>query len=188
MEIKMVKVEDLKPYENNPRFNDDAVEYVANSIKNFGFKVPMVIDKDNVIVAGHTRYKASLELGLKEVPCIVADDLTQEQIDAFRLVDNKTSEYSLWNYELLSEELKDFDDMELNLYNLKEEKNNILDLLEEEGLNKVKEGEATTFSISFTDDEKRIEILKNYANEKGKGELNNLFFEVIKEEFENENN
>ena len=105
MEIKMVKVEDLKPYANNPRFNDDAVEYVAKSIKEFGFKVPMVIDKNNEIVAGHTRYKASLELGLKEVPCIVADDLTDEQIKAFRLADNKVAEKAEWNFELLDEEL-----------------------------------------------------------------------------------
>ena len=107
MEIKMVKVEDLKPYENNPRFNDDAVEYVAKSIKEFGFKVPMVIDKDNVIVAGHTRYKASLELGLKEVPCIIADDLNEEQSKAFRLADNKVSEKSSWNLELLNDELEE---------------------------------------------------------------------------------
>lgn len=109
MEIKMVKVEDLKPYVNNPRLNDDAVEYVANSIKQFGFKVPMVIDKDNVIVAGHTRFKASLELGLKEVPCIIADDLNEEQIKAFRLADNKVSEKADWNIELLDEELNDLD-------------------------------------------------------------------------------
>ena len=105
MEIKMVKVEDLKPYANNPRFNDDAVEYVAKSIKEFGFKVPMVIDKNNEIVAGHTRYKASLELGLKEVPCIIANDLTDEQIKAFRLADNKVSEQASWNYDLLDLEL-----------------------------------------------------------------------------------
>lgn len=109
MEIKMVKVEQLKPYENNPRFNDEAVEYVANSIKEFGFKVPMVIDKDNTIVAGHTRYKASMELGLKEVPCIVADDLTEEQLKAFRLADNKVSEKASWNYDLLDLELDDID-------------------------------------------------------------------------------
>ena len=113
MEIKMVKVEDLKPYENNPRFNDDAVEYVAKSIKEFGFKVPRVIDKDNVIVAGHTRYKAGLELGLKEVPCIVADDLSEEQIKAFRLADNKVSEQASWNYDLLDLELDDI--LELNM-------------------------------------------------------------------------
>ncbi len=92
MKIEYKKIDDLKPYENNPRFNDDAVEYVANSIKEFGFKVPIVIDKDNVIVAGHTRYKASMELGLEEVPCIVADDLTDEQVKAFRLADNKVGE------------------------------------------------------------------------------------------------
>lgn len=94
MEIVYKKIEDLKPYENNPRFNDEAVQYVANSIKEFGFKVPMVIDKDGTIVAGHTRYKASIELGLKEVPCIIADDLSKEQIKAFRLADNKVSEKS----------------------------------------------------------------------------------------------
>ena len=106
MEIKMIKVDDLKPYENNPRFNDEAVEYVAKSIKEFGFKVPIVIDKNGVIVAGHTRYKASLELGLKEVPCIVADDLTDEQIKAFRLADNKVGEKSEWNFDLLNDELE----------------------------------------------------------------------------------
>lgn len=107
MEIIYKKIEELKPYENNPRFNDDAVQYVANSIKQFGFKVPIIIDKEGVIVAGHTRYKASLELGLKELPCIVADDLNEEQIKAFRLADNKVGENSLWNYELLSDELND---------------------------------------------------------------------------------
>jgi ParB-like chromosome segregation protein Spo0J len=107
MEIKMVKVDDLKPYVNNPRFNDDAVEFVKNSIKEFGFKVPIIIDKNNEIVAGHTRYKASLELNLKEVPCIVADDLNEEQIKAFRIADNKVGEQSTWDYELLTDELKD---------------------------------------------------------------------------------
>lgn len=109
MEIINKKLEDLKPYENNPRFNDDAVEYVANSIKEFGFRVPIVIDKNNTIVAGHTRYKASLELGLEEVPCVVADDLTEEQIKAFRLADNKVSEKASWNFELLDEEMEDID-------------------------------------------------------------------------------
>ena len=107
MEIVYKKIEDLKPYENNPRFNDDAVEYVANSIKQFGFKVPIIIDKNGVIVAGHTRYKASLELGLKEAPCIIADDLSEDQIKAFRLADNKVSEKSMWNYDLLNDELKE---------------------------------------------------------------------------------
>ena len=101
MEIINKKIEDLIPYHNNPRLNDEAVEYVKNSIKEFGFKVPMVIDKNNVIVAGHTRYKASKELGLKEVPCIIADDLTDEQIKAFRLADNKVSEKAEWDFNML---------------------------------------------------------------------------------------
>jgi ParB-like chromosome segregation protein Spo0J len=109
MEIVYKKLDDLIPYANNPRFNDEAVEYVANSIKEFGFKVPIVIDKNNEIVAGHTRYKASIELGLTEVPCIIADDLSEEQIKAFRLVDNKVSEASEWNFELLDEELENID-------------------------------------------------------------------------------
>lgn len=109
MKIEYKKIEDLKPYENNPRFNDDAVEYVANSIKKFGFKVPLVINKDGVIITGHTRYKASLELGLKEVPCVIADDLTEEQQNAFRLADNKVSEKSSWDFELLDEELENLD-------------------------------------------------------------------------------
>lgn len=107
MEIVNKKLEELTPYENNPRNNDEAVQYVANSISNFGFKVPIVIDKDGVIVAGHTRYKASIQLGLEEVPCIIADDLTEEQIKAFRLADNKVSEQASWNYDLLDLELDD---------------------------------------------------------------------------------
>lgn len=114
MEIKMIKVEELKPYENNPRHNDDAVKYVAKSIEEFGFKVPIVLDKNNEIVAGHTRYKASLELGLKEVPCIIADDLNEEQIKAFRLADNKVSEQASWNYDLLDLELDSIDFLDMS--------------------------------------------------------------------------
>ena len=109
MKIVYKKLDEIKPYANNPRFNDDAVEYVANSIKEFGFKVPIIIDKNGEIVAGHTRYKAALELDLKEVPVIIADDLTEEQIKAYRLADNKVSEKSQWDFELLDEELKDLD-------------------------------------------------------------------------------
>lgn len=113
MEIVNKKIDELIPYENNPRFNDDAVEYVAKSIKEFGFKVPIVIDKDGVIVAGHTRYKASIELGLDEVPCIIADDLNEEQVKAFRLADNKVSDYSIWNNVALLEELADLENTDI---------------------------------------------------------------------------
>lgn len=110
MEIINKKLEDLKPYEKNPRKNEKAIDFVANSIKEFGFKVPLVIDKNNVIVAGHTRYQASKQLGLKEVPCLVADDLTDEQIKAFRIADNKTNDMAEWDDNLLGEELKDLMD------------------------------------------------------------------------------
>ena len=110
MNIKMVSLSDLKPYENNPRHNEYAVQKVANSIKEFGFKVPLVIDKNNVIVTGHTRYKASEMLSITEVPCIVADDLTEKQIKMFRLADNKVSEFSAWDYELLTNELETLED------------------------------------------------------------------------------
>lgn len=96
MQIVEKRLDEIKPYENNPRKNDNAVPYVAESIKRYGFKVPIVIDKNGVIVAGHTRYLASLELGLKNVPCIIADDLSPEEIKEFRLVDNKVSEYATW--------------------------------------------------------------------------------------------
>lgn len=107
MEIIQKKVDELVPYGNNPRINDDAVPYVANSIKEFGFKVPIVIDKNNIIITGHTRLKAAKQLGLKEVPCIIVDELTDEQIKGFRIIDNKISEYSYWNNEKLESELKE---------------------------------------------------------------------------------
>ena len=113
MEIINKKISELKPYKRNPRINDNAVQYVANSIEEFGFKVPLVIDKNNVIVCGHTRYLASKQLGLKEIPCIIADDLNDEQIKAFRLADNKVSEYAEWDIDKLFSELNDISiDME----------------------------------------------------------------------------
>ena len=114
MEIIEVKITELKPYENNPRNNDDAAAAVARSIKEFGFKVPVIIDKNNVIVAGHTRLKAAMLLKLESVPCIVADDLTDEQIKAFRLADNKVAELATWDFEALDKELKDLEDMDLD--------------------------------------------------------------------------
>ena len=115
MNIVEINLMDLKPYEKNPRLNDDAVKYVKESIKQFGFKVPIVVDKNNVIVAGHTRWKASKELGLTKVPCVIADDLTEDQIKAFRLADNKTSELAEWDLDKLSEELK-FIEMDMSQF------------------------------------------------------------------------
>lgn len=111
MTINYIDISDLIEYENNPRNNDNAVGFVAESIRQFGFKVPVIIDRDNVIVAGHTRVKAARLLGMQEVPCIVADDLTPEQVTAFRIIDNKTAEFSAWDYEKLDGELQELQGM-----------------------------------------------------------------------------
>lgn len=105
MMINNRRLDSLIPYDHNPRINDQTVPLLVNSIKQFGFKVPLVIDRDNVIIAGHTRYKAALELGMEEVPCIIADDLSPEQVKAFRLADNKVAEASKWDFGLLQQEL-----------------------------------------------------------------------------------
>lgn len=96
---------ELRPYPNNPRQNDAAVEYVANSLRAFGWKQPIVIDKDGVIIAGHTRWKAAQTLGWKTAPCVIADDLSEEQIKAYRLADNKTAEMAEWDFDALEAEL-----------------------------------------------------------------------------------
>ena len=116
MEIIEKKLEELKEYENNPRDNDGAVDAVAESIKQFGFKVPIIIDKNGIIVAGHTRRKAAKKLGLKVVPCIVADDLTEEQVKAFRLADNKVSEFATWDFAKLEQELIDLSEMDMSAF------------------------------------------------------------------------
>lgn len=115
MNIVKMKVEDLIPYINNPRNNENAVDKVASSIAEFGFKNPIFVDKNNVVVNGHTRLLASKKLGLKEVPVIVIDDLNDTQIKAFRIADNKTSEYASWNKELLRVELDMLEEMDFDL-------------------------------------------------------------------------
>lgn len=126
MVIEDIPISAVKPYEKNPRKNDKAVDGVAESIKQFGFKQPIVIDKNGVIVAGHTRYKAAIKLGLDTVPCVRADDLTQKQIKAYRILDNKLNELASWDFETLGEELETFDfdfepfDVEIPTFDWKE--------------------------------------------------------------------
>jgi len=110
MKIEMRPIGEVKPYEQNPRLNDDAVEAVAESIKRFGFRQPIVVDGDGVIVCGHTRWKAAQALGLEKVPVHVARDLTPEQVRAYRIADNKTAELAEWNMELLPIELGELQD------------------------------------------------------------------------------
>lgn len=105
MNVKTIPLVEIHPYANNPRKNDEAVAGVAASIKRFGFLIPMVIDRNGEIICGHTRYKAAKQLGLKEVPCVIADELTEDEIKAFRLADNKVSEKAEWDMDLLPVEL-----------------------------------------------------------------------------------
>ena len=115
-ELNFIPLTELKPYLNNPRNNENAVEAVANSIKEFGFRVPIVIDKAGVIIAGHTRAKAAERLGLERVPCIIADDLTDDQVRAYRLADNKVAELSKWDFGKLEAELKALDSIDMSLF------------------------------------------------------------------------
>ncbi len=114
MTIQEISVNDISPYKQNPRDNSQAIKAVAESIKQFGFKVPIVLDKNNEVVAGHTRLKAAIQLGLTTVPCLIADDLTDAEIKAFRLADNKTAELAEWDIELLSLELEELNKLDLD--------------------------------------------------------------------------
>ena len=111
VKIVSMNIDLIKPYEKNPRYNDDAVQPVAKSIKSYGFKVPIVVDKNNVIITGHTRYRAALSLELNTVPVIIADDLTPKEVKAFRIADNKVSDFSIFDNKLLLEELDGLDDL-----------------------------------------------------------------------------
>lgn len=141
MNITELEISKLKPYEKNPRRNEDAVDYVAESIKQFGFKVPIVIDKDNVIIAGHTRFLASQKLGLEKVPCIKADDLNEEQVKAFRLADNKVSEFSAWDFDLLNEELDGIVDIDMSVLGFEDIEPIDIDNFFEESTKETKEKE-----------------------------------------------
>src|ERR1700730_488472 len=115
MQVELRPITTIRPYENNPRINDQAIDAVAASIQEFGFRQPIVIDADGVIIVGHVRYKSALKLGLKEVPVHVAKDLTPEQIKAYRIADNKTADLSDWNYDLLPIELSELQGLNYDL-------------------------------------------------------------------------
>lgn len=132
MKIETIKTAELVPYDKNPRINDNAVDLVANSIREFGFKQPIVIDKNKVIIAGHTRWKAAKQLGLDEVPCVLADDLTPAQVKAYRLADNKVAEASEWDYDLLEEELDGILDIDMSDFGFDTEEEDTAEAVEDE--------------------------------------------------------
>lgn len=120
LEIEYLNIDQLIPYKNNPRDNEHAVEFVANSIKEFGFKNPIIIDENNVIVAGHTRLKAGKQLGLDKVPIVRAKDLTHEQVNAFRIADNKTAEFADWDFERLEAELEELEEIDMGDFGIRD--------------------------------------------------------------------
>ena len=174
MNIVKIKVEDLIPYINNPRNNENAVDKVASSIKEFGFKNPIVIDKNNVIINGHTRLLASKKLGLKEVPVIVADDLSEAQVKAFRIADNKTSEYATWDEELLKIELEQLEEMNFNLDTVDIDYSDFdleIDYIEDDFI-EIKEREDLSDKVNSA-----YEIIIECDNEEEQEEMYNRFIE-----------
>ena len=135
MQIIYKPVQEIVPYAKNPRKNDDAVDKVIESIKEFGFRNPLILDSSGVVIAGHTRLKAAIKLGMSEVPCIMVDDLTPEKVKAYRIADNKSAEYSKWDFEALAAELDDLQkagyDLRLTAF-AQDELDDILDSLEPE--------------------------------------------------------
>lgn len=148
MNIVEINIKEIIPYDKNPRNNKNAIDKVCSSIKEFGFKVPLVIDKNNVIVTGHTRYEAAKKLKLKTLPCIIADDLSEEKIKAYRIADNKVSEFATWDYELLEEELKDILNIDMSDFGI--DLSFLDDEEEEEPL--ILENKPNSYKLIFTND------------------------------------
>lgn len=136
--IEMLPTGSLKPYDKNPRKNDNAVDAVANSIREFGFKQPIVVDKNMVIIVGHTRWKAAKKLGLKEVPVIVADDLSEAQARAYRIADNSTGDLAEWDDNLLEYELESIDDFDMSDFGLDPDEEEAMPLVQEIELKPIK--------------------------------------------------
>jgi len=178
MNIIEKKLSEIIPYEKNPRKNDQAVDYVANSIKEFGFKVPIVIDNDNVIVCGHTRYKASRKLHLETVPCVIADDLTDEQIKAYRLADNKVSEKAEWDFNLLNEELDSILEIDMDDLGFEGFDNSYLDDLLEDTFVDIKT-EPNEFTISFTFNKEYETEVNDYVKRVGKQAIVDMIYREV---------
>lgn len=183
-ELIFKAVDELKPYENNPRINDGAVDMVASSIAEFGFKVPIVIDSNNVIVAGHTRWKASKKLGLETVPCIIADDLSEEQIKAFRLADNKTSEFSVWDFEALDKELAELVEFDMSDFGfLADSFIEFEDQLEKYGGDTmdVKNSVSDSFTITLIINNDYEELVNDYIKEYKREGLVEILIQALEE-------
>lgn len=157
--VIMLPLAEIIPCEKNPRFNEASVDAVANSIRDFGFRAPIILDKKKTIIAGHTRYKAALKLGLEEVPVIIADDLTKKQADAYRIADNSAGSKSLWDMDLLGDQIKaiEYDMADYGLHYQEDE----TDAEEAIDLSTPTAGERHGGTIRFNLTEPQVEIIKD---------------------------
>lgn len=161
-------IDEIKPYENNPRINDKSVDDVAQSIKEFGWQQPIVVDKDNVIIVGHTRWKAAKKLGMKKVPVVVASNLTPEQVKAYRLADNKVSEESIWDNKKLLDELDELNKIDEDVFTGFSESDIFDDVLNESLNDVLKDNEeGVTYNFSCKTQNKELyeklkEVVKKY--------------------------
>lgn len=176
MEVRNMNIDDIKPYDNNPRDNDKAVESTANSIKEFGWQQPIVVDKDMVIIVGHTRYKAAKKLGYKEVPVVVASNLNKEQVRAYRLADNKTGELAEWDLIKLDEELESILNIDMEDYgfdidsiDIDDEDYSISSDEDNHTTNTTKHVKMCGYDIEITDEEQRKlkSFIEKYIDENG---------------------
>ena len=195
-EIKIVEkpTAELLPYENNPRINDAAVEPVAKSISEFGFKIPIVINLSGVIICGHTRFKAAQQLGLKKVPCVIADDLTDEQIKAFRIVDNKTSELATWKIDDLNAELAALSEFDMKSFGFDVSAIEGVDISpdkfsEEFSLPSETNDERHEFQIQAIFHKKQAKLIRQAINQVGEPKetfgntnyLGNMIYEIVRQ-------
>lgn len=172
MQILQKSIGDITPYEKNPRKNDSAVDAVAASIREFGWQQPIVVDKDGVIIAGHTRYKAAKKLKFDTVPVVVADALTEDQVKAYRLADNKTGELAGWDFAMLKDELSQFDDFDMEQFGFDDDAQyaGIEELLNnDEAMGKGRGVDKTEFDVTFTFPKEYELAVMQYIKENGKG-------------------
>ena len=168
MKVQEMNIDEVKPYENNPRVNDKSVDDVAKSIKEFGWQQPIVVDKDNVIIVGHTRWKAAKKLGMKKVPVVVASNLTPEQVKAYRLADNKVSEESIWDNKKLLDELDELNKIDENVFTGFSESDIFDDVLNESLNDVLKDNEeGVTYNFSCKTQNKELyeklkDVVKKY--------------------------
>lgn len=164
MQVVEMPIKQVIPYENNPRDNEKAIDGVAKSIKEFGWQQPIVVDKNNIIIVGHTRYKAAEKLGLKEVPIVIANGLSDEQVKAYRLADNKVGEAAIWDNKKLLKELETLSDEAFTGF---KQSSVFEDVLDESDKSPVTENDkGVTYSMKFsTQNKAAFYKIKQYVTE-----------------------